>query len=148
MSTVDAVPSSNGHGSHAWAQPWTHVSVDRRSPGYCRITFGHPPIDTPTATAVSELSELVDLIEADADLNLVVFDCATPDFSLAQYDTEHDAWRGMLERLSRAPVLSIALIRGRARGAGSEFVLACDLAVQQGQVLVDQPDSHGALSDG
>jgi enoyl-CoA hydratase/carnithine racemase len=30
-------------------------------------------------------------------------------------------------RLSRAPVVSIASIRGRARGAGSEFVLACDL---------------------
>lgn len=148
MSSVDAVSSSNGHGSHAWAQPWTHFSVDRRSPGYCRVTFDRPPIDTPPATAVSELSELVDLIEADADLDVVVFDTATPDFCLAQYDTEHDAWPGILERLSRAPVLSIALIRGRARGAGSEFVLACDLAVQQRQVLVDQPDSHGALSDG
>src|SRR5262249_36312376 len=30
-------------------------------------------------------------------------------------------------RLSRAPIVSIASIRGRARGAGSEFVLACDL---------------------
>ena len=30
-------------------------------------------------------------------------------------------------RLARAPVVSIASIRGRARGAGSEFVLACDL---------------------
>jgi enoyl-CoA hydratase/carnithine racemase len=30
-------------------------------------------------------------------------------------------------RLSRAPAVSIASIRGRARGAGSEFVLACDL---------------------
>ena len=33
----------------------------------------------------------------------------------------------MLVRLSRAPVVNIASIRGRARGAGSEFVLACDL---------------------
>lgn len=30
-------------------------------------------------------------------------------------------------RLPRAPVVSIASIRGRARGAGSEFALACDL---------------------
>jgi enoyl-CoA hydratase/carnithine racemase len=37
------------------------------------------------------------------------------------------AWLDFLVRLSRAPVLSIASIRGRARGAGSEFVLACDL---------------------
>ncbi len=37
------------------------------------------------------------------------------------------AWIDLLVRLSRAPVVSIASIRGRARGAGSEFVLACDL---------------------
>jgi enoyl-CoA hydratase/carnithine racemase len=37
------------------------------------------------------------------------------------------AWLDLLVRLSRAPVLSIASIRGRAHGAGSEFVLACDI---------------------
>jgi enoyl-CoA hydratase/carnithine racemase len=37
------------------------------------------------------------------------------------------AWLDLLVRLSRAPLVSIASIRGRARGAGSEFVLACDL---------------------
>jgi enoyl-CoA hydratase/carnithine racemase len=33
----------------------------------------------------------------------------------------------MLARLSRAPVVSIALIRGRATGVGSELSLACDM---------------------
>ena len=37
------------------------------------------------------------------------------------------AWPDLLVRLSREPVVSIASIRGRTRGAGSEFVLACDL---------------------
>jgi enoyl-CoA hydratase/carnithine racemase len=36
-------------------------------------------------------------------------------------------WVDVLIRLSKAPVISIADIRGRARGAGSEFVLACDM---------------------
>ena len=36
-------------------------------------------------------------------------------------------WLDVTARLSRAPVVSIASIRGRARGAGSEFVLACDM---------------------
>jgi enoyl-CoA hydratase/carnithine racemase len=36
-------------------------------------------------------------------------------------------WLDVTARLSRAPVVSVASIRGRARGAGSEFVLACDL---------------------
>ena len=142
MTTPDTSPSDNGRGSDAWARSWTHMRLDRRSTGYCRVTFDHPPINTITAMTVAELAELVGLIEQDPDLNVVVFDSANPDFYLAHYDTEHDpaktaalpvgttelrAWPDLLVRLSRAPVVSIASIRGRARGAGSEFVLACDL---------------------
>ena len=122
----------NGTGSSAWAESWTHLRVDRRSPSYCRVTFDHPPINTITATTVVELVELVGLIEEDRDLNVVVFDSANPDFYLAHYDVEHDpgrtaalgigptgmhAWLDLLVRLSRAPVVSIASIRGRARGS-------------------------------
>jgi enoyl-CoA hydratase/carnithine racemase len=107
-----------------------------------RVTFDHPPINTITATTVVELAELVGLIEEDRSLNVVVFDSANPHFYLAHYDVENDlrktaalgvgptgmpAWIDVLVRLARAPVVSIASIRGRARGAGSEFVLACDL---------------------
>jgi enoyl-CoA hydratase/carnithine racemase len=142
MSTIDPGTSDNGRASDAWFQSWTHVRVDRRTPSYCRMTFEHPPINTITATTVTELAELVALIEDDPDLNVVVFDSANPDFYLAHYDTEHDpgktvalgvgptgmhAWLDLLVRLARAPVVSIASIRGRARGAGSEFALACDL---------------------
>lgn len=121
---------------------WTHFALDRRSSTYWRVTFNHPPINTITATTIVELSELVDLIERDSQLNVVVFDSANPSFFLAHYDLEGDpaktaalppgptgmnAWLDVTVRLSRAPVVSIAAIRGRARGAGSEFVLACDL---------------------
>jgi enoyl-CoA hydratase/carnithine racemase len=137
---MSAHASVNGWGPEA--QAWTHLRIDRRSSGYCRVTFDHPPINTITATTVAELSELVGLIEQDADLNVVVFDSVNPDFYLAHYDLENDpgrtaalgagptgmpAWIDVLVRLSRAPVVTIASIRGRARGAGSEFVLACDL---------------------
>jgi enoyl-CoA hydratase/carnithine racemase len=126
MSTTDAGPSGNGRGSAASFRSWTHLSVDRRSPGYCRVTLDHPPINTLTATTVAELAELVGLIDDDTDLNVVVFDSANPDFYLAGPTGLH-AWLDLLVRLSRAPVVSIASIRGRARGAGCEFVLACDL---------------------
>ena len=146
--------NSNGRGSGAWSRSWTHLSVDRRSPSYCRMTFDHPPINTITATTVAELAELVDLIEHDGDLNVVVFDSANPDFYLAHYDVEGDpgktaalgvgptglsAWIDLLVRLSRAPVVSIASIRGRARGAGSEFVLACDLRFASRENIVARP---------
>jgi enoyl-CoA hydratase/carnithine racemase len=121
---------------------WTHFALDRRSPTYWRVTFDHPPINTITATTTRELSELIDLIERDTQLNVVVFCSANSDFFLAHYDVENDPmkiaalppgptgmppWLDLTVRLSRAPVVSIASIRGRARGAGSEFVLACDL---------------------
>jgi len=142
MSTFNTNASNNGRGSESWSSSWTHLSIDRCSRGYCRVTFEHPPINTITATTVAELAELVGLIEHDPNLNVVVFDSVNPDFYLAHYDTEHDpsrtaalgvgptgmhAWLDLLVRLSCAPVVSIASIRGRARGAGSEFVLACDL---------------------
>ena len=135
MSTIDpnAAPSS---------ESWTQLRLDRRSPSYWRVTFDNPPINTITATTVAELAELTDLIEQEADLKVVVFESANPDFYLAHYDVENDfaktaalgvgptglpLWSDVLLRLSRAPVVSIASIRGRARGAGSEFVLATDL---------------------
>jgi enoyl-CoA hydratase/carnithine racemase len=142
MSATDASPSNNGRGSEAWWWSWTHLRVEHRSPSYCCVTFDHPPMNTITATTVAELAEVVGLIEHDPDLNVVVFDSANPDFYLADYDGEHDpartaalgdgptgarAWPDLLGRLARAPVVSIASIRARAEGAGSEFVLACDL---------------------
>lgn len=140
MRPIDASRSNNGRGPDAWS--WMHLRVDRRSRSYCRVTFDHPPINTITATTVEELAELVGLIEQDPDLNVVVFDSANPDFYLAHYDVEYDraptaaspldrpgsnAWIDLLLRLSRAPVVSIASIRGCACAGGSEFVLACDL---------------------
>ena len=142
MSTIDISPSNNGLAPAGWSQSWTHFRFDRPNRGYCRVTFDHPPINTITATTVAELAELVGLIEQDPDLNVVVFDSANPDYYLAHYDVENDpgrtaalgvgptgmhAWLDLLVRLSRASVVSIAAIRGRARGAGSEFILACDL---------------------
>jgi enoyl-CoA hydratase/carnithine racemase len=153
MNTIDTSPSDHGRGSDAWACSWTHFSVDRRSPGYCRVTFDHPPINTVTATTVAELAEVVDLIEQDHDLNVVVFDSANPEFYLAHYDTEGDPgktvsmppgptgmhpWLDLTARLSRAPVVSIASIRGRARGAGSEFALACDLRLAGDKAILAQ----------
>jgi enoyl-CoA hydratase/carnithine racemase len=133
-------------------RPWSHITLDRRSPTYWRVTFDNPPINTITATTVGELSELVELIERNDDLNVVVFDSANPDFFLAHYDVEGDpgktaalpdgptglpSWLDLTVRLSRASAVSIASIRGRARGAGSEFVLACDvrLASRENAVL-------------
>ena len=156
MSAVDPTHCDNGRGSDSWRWSWTHFSIDHPNAAYCRVTLEHPPINTITATTVTELAELVGLIEKDPDLNVVVFDSANPDFYLAHYDIEHDptrtaalgvgptgmhAWLDLLVRLSRAPVVSIASIRGCARGAGSEFILACDMRfASRENTLIGQPE--------
>jgi len=152
----------NGRARDSWARPWTHLRIDRRSPRYCRVTFDHPPNNAVTATTAAELAELVDLIEQDTDLNVVVFDSANPDFYLAHYDTEHDrewtaagpagmhTWLDLLVRLSRAATVSVASIRGRTRGAGSEFVLACDMrfASRENTVIGQFEVGSGAVPGG
>ena len=48
--------------------------------------------------------------------------------NIPQGPTGLEAWPDILVRLTRAPVVSIALIRGRATGNGSEIALACDMS--------------------
>jgi enoyl-CoA hydratase/carnithine racemase len=143
---------------------YTHFALQVRTPGYWRVTFEHPPINTITATMVEELADLIDKIEVDPDLKVVVFGSANPDYYLAHYDTEGDAartvslrpgptgmhpWLDFTARLSRASVVSIAAIRGRARGAGSEFILACDLRFASRECTVlGQPEVGMGLIPG
>jgi enoyl-CoA hydratase/carnithine racemase len=131
----------------------THFAVEQITPQYWRIAFDHAPINTVTADTVAELSRLVDEIERSAALNVVVFTSRNPNFFLAHYDTEGDPiktlsmpagptgmhpWLDLTARLSRAPVVSIASIRGRARGAGSEFVLAADIRLAGDKAILGQ----------
>jgi enoyl-CoA hydratase/carnithine racemase len=131
----------------------SHIAVERVTPQYWRVEFDHGPINTITADTVAELSRLVDEIERDEHLTVVVFTSANPEFFLAHYDTEGDPaktlsmppgptgmhpWLDVTARLSRAPVVSIASIRGRARGAGSEFVLAADIRLAGDNAILGQ----------
>jgi enoyl-CoA hydratase/carnithine racemase len=74
-------------------------------------------------------------LDADPSVKVVVFQSANPDFFIAHLDVAKAAerpealglWRDFVLRLSSTPVVSIAKIRGRTRGIGNEFVLACDM---------------------
>jgi enoyl-CoA hydratase/carnithine racemase len=132
---------------------YSHFAVERVTPQYWRVTFDHGPINTITADTVAELSHLVDAIERDEDLAVVVFTSRNSEFFLAHYDTEGDPaktlsmppgptgmhpWLDLTARLSRAPVVSIASIRGRARGAGSELALAADIRLAGEKAILAQ----------
>ena len=113
----------------------SQFQTDRTRPGQWTITFNNPPINMFVPATIVELGELMTNIEADPSVKVVVFQSANPDFFIAHLDVAKAAarpdllglWRDFVLRLCSAPIVSIAKIRGRARGIGNEFVLACDM---------------------
>ena len=119
------------------------IRVARRSPAYWRVTIDNPPINVMGPEMVLEFQELINALEADEHVRVVVFDSAVEDYFLNHSDffakledltsmpagpTGLPPWPDFLARLTRAPFTSIALIRGRATGNGSELTLACDMS--------------------
>ena len=118
------------------------IRLMRRSPEYWRVTIDLPPLNIFGPQNIPQLNEIICALEADEQVKVVVFDSAVDGFFLTHYDflakpedTTHlppgptglQPLPDMLVRLSHAPVVSIALIRGRATGVGSELALACDM---------------------
>ena len=116
------------------------IRLARFSSAYWRVTFDNPPLNP---QFVRELGEIIKDVEADKDVRVLVFDSAVEGFFLNHSDFNADmkdltdmpqgptgleAWPDLLVRVTRMPVVSIASIRGRATGNGSEIALACDMS--------------------
>jgi enoyl-CoA hydratase/carnithine racemase len=131
--------------------------VDRTYTGRLTIIFSNPPINTFVPATIVELGALMRDLEADPTVKVVVFESANPDFFVAHLDVSKAAerpevlglWRNFVLRLSSTPVVSIAKIRGRTRGIGNEFVLACDMRFASRQsALFGQPEIGVGLVPG
>jgi len=113
----------------------SQFNVDRSHPGRWTVTFSNPPINMFVPGTIIELGALLTDLEADPTAKVVLFQSANPEFFVAHLDVAKAAerpevlglWREFVLRLSSTPVVSIAKIRGRTRGIGNEFVLACDM---------------------
>ena len=100
-----------------------------------------PPMNLLGPELVRDLVSLIRLAEADDSVKVVVFNSADPDYFIshvdltrvAEYRAEAAALTGeasiaaLFRHLSASRLVTIAQIEGRVRGAGSEFVLACDM---------------------
>src|SRR5471030_1178130 len=119
------------------------VRLNRVTPSYCRVVLDNPPLNLMGPDFVLQIREIVTALENDDRVKVVVFESAVDDVFLnhsdflANFDdltgipqgpTGLEAWPDVLVRLTRAPFVSIALIRGRATGNGSELALACDMS--------------------
>jgi enoyl-CoA hydratase/carnithine racemase len=119
------------------------IRVTRLSSAYWRVTFDNPPLSVMGPQFVREFRETIAAVETDEDVRVLVFESAVEGFFLNHSDFNADmkeltgmsqgptgleAWPDILVRITRMPVVSIALIRGRATGNGSELALACDMS--------------------
>lgn len=118
------------------------IRITRITPEYWRVTLDNPPFNIFGPETIPQLNDVVTQIESDTKVKVVVFDSAVPGFFLTHYDfvpplsattnippgkTGLPTLPDIFVRLSRAPVVCIAMIRGRATGVGSELALASDM---------------------
>jgi enoyl-CoA hydratase/carnithine racemase len=116
------------------------LTVAKVTPAYWRVVIENPPINLYDPEMFAELNVLMDTLDSDKDIKVVVFESANPDYFIAHYDivrgevipdqpgaAEFGAWPKFVTRLAQSRVVSVAKLRGRARGHGSELALACDI---------------------
>src|SRR5580658_5778577 len=118
------------------------IRVNPVLPAYWRVVLDNPPLNLMGPEFVLQFRDIMSTLESDERVRVVVFESAVAGFFLNHSDfdvkmeeltgipqgpTGLEAWPDILVRLSRVPVVSIAMIRGRATGNGSELALACDM---------------------
>ena len=121
------------------SQPST-ISLERPTPKIATITFSNPPVNLIVGETVTRLHELVTELGGDPAIQVVVFKSGVPGFFFNHFDLAAAAdfpvpegseavpvWTDVVLRLTKAPYITIASIRGRTRGGGNELALACDL---------------------
>ncbi|WP_242525527.1 enoyl-CoA hydratase/isomerase family protein [Pseudomonas fluorescens] len=140
------------------------ILLTRVTPAYWRVTFHNPPYNIYGPQTMPQLNEVITALETDPQVKVVVFDSDVEGFFLTHYDfvppltdttsmpngpTGLPPLPDMLVRLSKAPVVSIASIRGRATGVGSELALASDMRfASREKAILSQWEIGAALVPG
>jgi enoyl-CoA hydratase len=130
--------------------------------GVGTITFNRPKVlNAMNARTFEELSDLVREIEADPALRALVLTGAGDKAFVAGADIAAmaamgpvearyfaEAAHGVLERLERLPIPTIAAVNGYALGGGCEVTLACDLVYASDRARFGQPEVNLGLIPG
>lgn len=116
------------------------LSVQQLCAGYWRVSINNPPLNLLSYALSDALSEEISRLESDPTTQVVVFTSAINDYFMAHFDltdpppphpkvgrTGLPDWIDLGQRLQEAPFVTIGLVRGRARGVGSEFLQMLDM---------------------
>ena len=120
-----------------------HALNVRVEAGIAWVAIDNPPINILDRKLAVELDALSRRVADTADIRVVVFESALPDYFLSHADfgllqQARDAgmyadtsvlsfYQQILERFRTMPKVSIGMVEGRARGGGAEFALALDM---------------------
>ena len=113
----------------------------RREGAVAFVDIAAPPMNLLGPELVRDLVSLIQRAEADSTVRVLVFKSADPDYFISHVDvtkireyrqeaaklTGEASIASLFRHLSAGRLVTIAQIAGRVRGAGSEFVLACDM---------------------
>ena len=131
--------------------------------GVANVSIDHPPINLLDDLLSQELDRLGRDLEADPAVRVVVLQSALPDFFIvhsglgrvgAASKTVSQTRSFRLtqtigERFRNMPKVTIAKVEGRARGGGSEIVLAMDMSFAAlGKAVFGQPEVAVGLVPG
>jgi enoyl-CoA hydratase/carnithine racemase len=124
--------------------------------GVAFATIDHPPINLFDAALILDLDRLGRELEGDSEVRVLVIDSANPEFFIAHADvnlilqlpresqpppTELSVFQAMVDRFRTMAKVTIAVIEGRARGGGSELVLAMDMRfAARAKAVLAQPE--------
>lgn len=138
------------------------VKLDKRTPQLWQVTIANPPYNLVVPEMVSALHTVVKDMDSDPEVKVIVFRSELEgyfinhfdlskarDFPVERGDPPLPTWVDLVLRLSKSPVISIASIRGRTRGGGNEFSLACDLRYASVEkALFGQPEVGAGILPG
>ncbi|WP_431102994.1 enoyl-CoA hydratase/isomerase family protein [Roseateles noduli] len=135
----------------------------RLEAGVLFAQIDNPPLNLVGPELVRDLVDLLNTLEQDIEVHVVVFSSADKQYFIPHVDiakvaeyTKQTAripgaasgsLGGLFRRLSETRQITIAQVEGFARGAGSEFALACDMrfAARESAVFCQIEAGFGAV---
>jgi enoyl-CoA hydratase/carnithine racemase len=130
------------------------LTITKVTPAYWTVLIDNPPINIYDPEMFAELNVLLDTLDSDKEVKVVVLESANPEYFVAHFDfiradiipdqpgaAEFTVWPRMMTRFAQSRVLSVAKLRGRARGQGSELAFACDIRfASKERAILGQPE--------
>jgi len=144
--------------------PWDFETLRvRTEEAVLFVDISAPPMNLLGTELVRDLVSLIERAETDPTCQVLVFASVDPDYFIAHVDvTRINEYREQATKLTGEPsiamlfrylsasrLVTIAQIEGRVRGAGSEFVLACDMRfAARESAIFSQPEQGFGLVPG